>query len=217
VQQVLAITMGSITGVPVTMGDAEYVGNNAQRQLSDLRKSAKKVGSAYSSAVCRARKAGLAPPVSGVAAVWESLYLPHYGGAPSTLPDGTIVPLLPVPRTRDMELTRLHTTISRATEERDAADALASSLKQAAIDAQRDAERDRSARVRAESEAKLEQSHAVTALAQAARSSEQVRVSELALKAERAKARTGQRRWQRRQQRRLRPNSTCAAARPLMP
>ena len=150
VQEVLAMTMGNVSGAPVALGDAETVGNDAANQVLKLEITAEKALTNFRKAASRARKKDRPIPISGVAAVWESLYRPNYGGAPSTFPDGTIITLMAVPYTRDLELTRLSTTISRATKERNAANELFASSKQAALDEQRQARQHRNTSERAE-------------------------------------------------------------------
>ena len=150
VQEVLAMTMGNVSGAPVALGDAETVGNDAYKQVLKLEITAEKALTNFRKAASRARKKDRPIPISRVAAVWESLYRPNYGGAPSTFPDGTIITLMAVPYTRDLELTRLSTTISRATKERNAANELAASSKQAALDEQRQARQHRNTSERAE-------------------------------------------------------------------
>ena len=105
VQEVLAMTMGNVSGAPVALGDAETVGNDAYKQVLKLEITAEKALRNFYVAASRARKKDRPIPISGVAAVWESLYRPNYGGAPSTFPDGTIITLMAVPYTRDLELT----------------------------------------------------------------------------------------------------------------
>ena len=96
-QELLALVVASMTGMVVQMADAEYIGQDMQRQATSIKKHLQRGWVADRKASLRAKAKGVDQPPSRVVVLLQTFYKPLYGGAPQELPDGRVIPIKPVP------------------------------------------------------------------------------------------------------------------------